>query len=73
VLAAHKKIEELTKEGAMLYRPEIVVLTDEDSSIGNLTPSKIPGTRVHGFAMEVSNPALVRFAQSTGGVGKDKF
>lgn len=73
VLAAHKKIEELTKEGAMLYRPEIVVLTDEDSSIGNLTSSKIPGTRVHGFAMEVANPALVRFAQSTGGVGKDRF
>lgn len=73
VLAAHKKIEELTKSGAMLYRPEIVVLTDEDSSIGNMTSKQIPGTRVHGFAMEVANPALVRFAQSTGGVGKDKF
>lgn len=73
VKSAHKKIQDDIKAGAMLYKPEIVVLTDEDSSANGIVSRDIPGTRVHGFAMEVANPALVRFAQSTGGVGKDKF
>ena len=50
-----------------------VVLTDEDTSISGLKKSEILGTRVHGFAMEVKNESLVRFARSTGGVGVDKF
>lgn len=73
VRSAHKMIEEAVKSGAALYRPEIVVLTDEDTSINGLKSSEIPGTRVHGFAMEVANPGLVKFAQSTGGVGVEKF
>jgi uncharacterized protein with von Willebrand factor type A (vWA) domain len=73
VKAAHKKIEEDIKAGAMLYRPEIVVLTDEDSSVSGVTKHDVSGTRVHGFAMEVSNPGLVQFARSTDGVGIDKF
>lgn len=73
VKAAHDKIEEMIKSGAALYRPEVVVLTDEDQSIAGLRKADIPGTRVHGFAMGCPNEALVRFAQSTGGVGKDNF
>lgn len=73
VRAAHKYIEDAIKAGDALYRPEIVVLTDEDTSIAALKPSEIPGTRVHGFAMEVSNPVLVKLARSTGGVGIDNF
>lgn len=73
VKAAHNFIEEKINGGASLYRPEIVVLTDEDSSISGLVKSKIAGTRVHGFAMDVANPSLVAFARSTGGVGVEKF
>ena len=73
VRAAHKMIEEMIRSGAALYRPEIVVLTDEDTSIKGLHREEIPGTKVHGFAMEVRNPSLVEFAKSTGGVGIDRF
>lgn len=73
VKAAHTYIEEQIESGAALYRPEVVVLTDEDTSVKGLKKSDIPGTRVHGFAMEVANKSLVDFAKSTGGVGIDKF
>lgn len=73
VRAAHVFIEKVIAEGAALYRPEVIVLTDEDSSITGLKRSEIPGTTVHGFAMEVANPSLVAFARSTGGVGVDRF
>jgi len=73
VRAAHAFIEAEIESGAALYRPEVVVLTDEDISISGLKKSEIPGTRVHGFAMEVRNKSLVDFAKSTGGVGIDKF
>ena len=73
VRSAHKEVEKMIKGGASLYRPEIVVLTDEDTSVSGLKKSEIPGTKVHGFAMEVSNPSLVKFAKATGGVGVDKF
>ncbi|MDP3996921.1 MAG: VWA domain-containing protein [bacterium] len=73
VRAAHTKIEEMIREGAALYRPEVVVLTDEDTSIQGLKKQEVNGTRVHGFAMEVRNPSLVDFAKSTGGVGIDSF
>lgn len=73
VRTAHAFIVKAIAEGAALYRPEVVVLTDEDTSISGLKKSEIPGTRVHGFAMEVENKPLVEFARSTGGVGMDKF
>lgn len=73
VKAAHKYLEDLIDKGELLYRPEVCVLTDEDSSVQGVKKSDLPGTTVHGFAMEVANPALVAFAKSTGGVGIDKF
>jgi len=73
VKAAHVFIEEKMKAGEALYRPEVVVLTDEDTSASGVRAADIPGTRVHGFAMEVENKSLVDFARSTGGVGVDKF
>ena len=73
VCAARTFVEEKIKAGEALYRPEIVLLTDEDSSIAGLKKSEIPGTTVHGFAMEVKNEPLVNFARSTGGVGVDQF
>lgn len=73
VKAAHAFIEKKIAEGAALYRPEIVVLTDDDTSVAAVKAAHIPGTRVHGFAMEVANKSLVDFARSTGGVGIDKM
>lgn len=73
VKAAHKHIEDLISKGEALYRPEVVVLTDDDTSVASLKKSDIPGTRVHGFAMDVENKTLIEFARSTGGVGIDKF
>jgi Mg-chelatase subunit ChlD len=73
VKAAHAFIEEKLKAGKALWRPEVVVLTDEDSSTEGLRKSEIKGTRVHGFAIERKNPSLVAFAKSTGGVGIENF
>ena len=73
VKVAHQYIDKQIEEGAALYRPEVVVLTDEDTSVNGLKKSDIPGVRMHGFAMEVANKSLVDFAHSTGGVGIDKF
>ena len=72
IRSAHQQIDEMMKEGT-LYRPEIIVLTDEDSSVSNLRIDDVRGTTIHGFAMEVSNPALVELARSTNGVGVEKF
>ncbi len=73
VKAAHVFIEEKMRAGEELWRPEVVVLTDEDSSTKGLRKSEIKGTRVHGFAIERKNPSLVAFAKSTGGVGIENF
>ncbi len=73
VKAAHAHIQERIEAGALLYRPEIVVLTDEDTSVSSLKKNDVQGTRVHGFAMVVKNKSLVEFAKSTGGVGIDEF
>jgi uncharacterized protein with von Willebrand factor type A (vWA) domain len=73
VKEGHRTIEDKIKEGALLCRPEIVVLTDEDSSASGVSAGDIPGTKVHGFAMETKNHALVVLAKSTGGVGLDNF
>ncbi len=73
VKAAHAFIEEKMKAGEALWRPEVVVLTDEDSSTQGLRKSEIKGTRVHGFAIECKNNPLVAFAKSTGGVGIENF
>jgi hypothetical protein len=73
VRAAHKYIEDKIQAGEALYRPEIVVLTDEDTSVASLRKQEVSGTKVHGFAMEVKNTSLVEFARSTGGVGVDRF
>lgn len=70
---AHKFIEEQVASGAMLYRPEVVVLTDDDNSAKGVKPSDIPGTRVHGFAMESKNPELAKLAAGTGGVMFEQF
>lgn len=73
IRAAYDFIQEEMKNRDDIYRPEIVVLTDDDSSVSKLKKSDIPGTKVHGFAMECRNQSLVDFCKSTGGVGFDNF
>jgi uncharacterized protein with von Willebrand factor type A (vWA) domain len=71
--AAYAFLEKQIKEGAALWRPEVVVLPDEDTSFASCRPNDVRGTTVHAFAMEVANPGLVKWAQSCGGLGFDKF
>ena len=71
--AAHAFLEKEIASGAALWRPEVVVLTDEDTSFSGCKPADVRGTTVHSFAMEVANPGLVKWAQSCGGLGFDKF
>jgi hypothetical protein len=66
VLAAHLYILKLLEAGNM-YRPEIWVLTDNDSSIRTISPEDVKGTRVHGLAFESDNDALETFCKATGG------
>ena len=73
IKAAYDFIQKEMKTRDDIYRPEIVVLTDDDSSISSLKKSDIPGTKVHGFAMETRNKSLVDFCKSTGGVGIDNM
>ena len=64
-------IKKLEKENPLLDRPEIVVLTDEDSSTESLHEDEVKGFKIHGFAMDQANPGLVALAQQTGGVGME--
>lgn len=73
IKAAYDFIQQEMKNRDDIYRPEIVVLTDDDSSVSKLKKSDIPGTKVHGFAMETRNSSLVDFCKSTGGTGIDKM
>lgn len=73
IKAAYDFIQEEMKTRDDIYRPEIVVLTDDDSSVSKLKKSDIPGAKVHGFAMETRNRSLVDFCKSTGGVGVDNM
>lgn len=73
IKSAHQIIDELMKEGAALYRPEVMILTDEDSSSSDVKPEDVFGTKVHGFAMETKNAALMTFCQATGGLGFENF
>jgi len=73
IRSAYRWIEEKMEEGEMYARPEIVVLTDNDTSIEGLHKDEIPGVTVHGFAFESSNPSLITFCESTGGVGMNNF
>lgn len=73
VKEAHKYIEELMKHGEQLWRPEVCVLTDEDSSADGIRANEIPGTKVHGFAIKRKNENLMKLANSTGGAGIENF
>lgn len=73
VKTAHDEIQELMAQGALVHSPQVIVLTDDDSSAKNLSVSDIPGTVVHGFAMESKNPSLVAKVKETGGFGIENF
>lgn len=73
IRSAEEWIEKEMEGRNDLYRPEIVVLTDDDSSISSISVAELKGTKVHGFAMEERNKSLVDFCKSTGGVGVDNM
>lgn len=72
VKSAHQFIQNEIKKGELLYRPEIIVLTDDDESANGVNASQIVGSKVHGFAIESQNENLKRLAESTGGLFFDR-
>lgn len=70
---AVEHIEEEMATNPGLWKPELVVLTDEDESSSNVTLQRLKGTKLHAFAMGCSNPALISLAQRSGGVGINNF
>ena len=66
------KIEKAMASGT-LARPEIFVLTDEDTSAEGVSVGDLHGTVVHGFAMESENPGLRKLAQASGGQVFENF
>lgn len=73
VKGAVENIEEELSQRNDLTRPELVVLTDDDSSAGKLSTSDLQGIKLHAFCMETKNDALTKLARRTGGVGIDNF
>lgn len=67
------ELENPSSSNYTFYKPEIILITDEDNSIKNIKTEEMPGVKVHGFSMSVKNQAMVDFARSTGGVGFDNF
>ena len=70
IRAACKEIHEL--EGKM-HKPEILVITDEDGSSGNLKPNDYHGITIHGMALYAPNEGLRYLAQQTGGLYVPQF
>lgn len=73
VKTAHDEIQQLMAQGVLVHSPQVIVLTDDDSSAKNLKISDIPGTVVHGFAIESKNPSLMAKVKETGGAGFENF
>ncbi|OQA03213.1 MAG: hypothetical protein BWY68_00803 [bacterium ADurb.Bin400] len=70
--AAHERIEEIMREGAV-YRPELCVITDGDDDTSSLKLSDIPGTKLHAFVVECQNKHLAELARRSGGVGVEQM
>ncbi|HEY9774506.1 MAG TPA: hypothetical protein V6C81_11950 [Planktothrix sp.] len=68
VLAAHRHIQNLMTTRDDLERPQIWVLTDEDTSISHITPAQVEGTKVNAMVFAAANKALCDFAKATGGL-----
>lgn len=68
VKAATEAVKEEMSKRKDLYRPEIVVISDEDCSSDKISAAMVEGFRVHGFVMGARNPGLKKIATQTGGV-----
>lgn len=64
---------EMAKDGSTLYDPEILVLTDDDSSVNGVRLEDLCGIRLHGFAIQSNNPGLIKLAKDSGGYGVEQF
>ncbi len=65
--AALMRIDEIMKEGGA-HRPELVVVTDGDNSVG-MKLEDLGETRIHAFVVQKTNSALTDLAIKSGGVG----
>lgn len=67
-LAANDRIQELLDSNELLERPELVIVTDGDDKVHELTKEGFDPTRVHAFVVGNTNEQLLQFARDTGGV-----
>lgn len=68
-MEAHKRIEELLEKNELLTRPELIIVTDGDDRVYDLSVKDFHPTRVHAFVVGNTNNTLINFARETGGVG----
>jgi uncharacterized protein with von Willebrand factor type A (vWA) domain len=73
IRTAIKFMREQLKKNPDLHKPELVVLTDEDSSISDLTLHELGEFKLHGFGINSQNADLVRLARASGGTGVERF
>lgn len=74
--AIGQAVEHISEEMATspgLWKPELVVLTDEDESSSNTTLQMLKGIKLHAFSMGCDNPSLIKLALRSGGVGINNF
>ena len=72
IKAAQSRIDEIMAEGGH-YRPELVIITDGDDDTSSLSLASLPGTKLHAFMVECSNPHLAELARRSGGVGVEQM
>ena len=68
ILDSNKIIIAEMEKNPLLCKPELLVITDDDTSVSEQLADSIGGLTVHGFAINASNYGLRRLAESTGGV-----
>lgn len=66
-IQAVDRIHELMANGLM-YKPELVIVTDGGDDVSALTIDKLRGIRLHAFIVDAANDDLVSIARRTGGV-----
>lgn len=72
VIGAVDTLEKYKEENPGSPTPEITVITDDDESSESLKLKDLKGNKLHAFSLD-KNPALIRLARQSGGVGIENY
>lgn len=67
------RTKKVLEDNPNLIKPELVVITDEDSSSESLRDEEWAGFVIHGFSVKSTNENLSKLCSRTGGRFKDRF